>query len=139
MNSSLPKQPNQGSLPIILVSSRLESEATQTGDPTEEEEWEKENCTTMERETALQELEEETARLVSKKRGRVICWVSFLIPSLIHSQIASLPFSYLKNSQLQGHDQMWPCREGMCGAQGFFVSQVSVYILHKVAGAAPGF
>nr|XP_020039180.1 transmembrane and coiled-coil domain-containing protein 5A [Castor canadensis] len=50
---------------------RLESEATQTGDPTEEEEWEKENCTTMERETALQELEEETARLERKNETLV--------------------------------------------------------------------
>lgn len=50
--------------------SRLESEITQTRDLAEDEEWEKENCTAMEREKALQELEEETARLVSKKQGR---------------------------------------------------------------------
>lgn len=47
---------------------RLESEITQTRDLTENEEWEKENCTAVEREKALQELEEETARLVSKKQ-----------------------------------------------------------------------
>lgn len=56
----------------VLVSSRLEGEITQTRDLAEDEEWEKENCTTLERERALQELEEETARLVSKKLGRAI-------------------------------------------------------------------
>ncbi|XP_061038250.1 transmembrane and coiled-coil domain-containing protein 5A isoform X3 [Eubalaena glacialis] len=45
---------------------RLENEITQTRDLAEDEEWEKENCTTMERERALQELEEETARLERK-------------------------------------------------------------------------
>ncbi|XP_037690272.1 transmembrane and coiled-coil domain-containing protein 5A [Choloepus didactylus] len=45
---------------------RLESEIIQTGDLTEDEEWEKENCTTTERERALQELEEETARIERK-------------------------------------------------------------------------
>uniref|UniRef100_A0A8C8ZA54 Transmembrane and coiled-coil domains 5A n=1 Tax=Prolemur simus TaxID=1328070 RepID=A0A8C8ZA54_PROSS len=45
---------------------RLESEVTQTADQAEDEEWEKENCTTMERERALQELEEETARIERK-------------------------------------------------------------------------
>ncbi|XP_076983528.1 transmembrane and coiled-coil domain-containing protein 5A isoform X2 [Tamandua tetradactyla] len=45
---------------------RLESEIIQTGDPTEDEEWEKENCTTSERERALQELEEETAKIERK-------------------------------------------------------------------------
>ncbi|XP_037057816.1 transmembrane and coiled-coil domain-containing protein 5A-like [Peromyscus leucopus] len=32
---------------------RLESEITQTGDPAEDEDWEKENCAVMERERAL--------------------------------------------------------------------------------------
>ncbi|XP_012621820.1 transmembrane and coiled-coil domain-containing protein 5A isoform X2 [Microcebus murinus] len=50
---------------------RLENEVTQTGDLAEEEEWEKDNCTTMERETALQELEEETARLERKNETLV--------------------------------------------------------------------
>uniref|UniRef100_A0A2K6F354 Transmembrane and coiled-coil domains 5A n=2 Tax=Propithecus coquereli TaxID=379532 RepID=A0A2K6F354_PROCO len=50
---------------------RLESEVTQTGDLAEDEEWEKENCTTMERETALQEMEEETARLERKNETLV--------------------------------------------------------------------
>ncbi|XP_058396517.1 transmembrane and coiled-coil domain-containing protein 5A [Diceros bicornis minor] len=45
---------------------RLESEITQTRDLAEDEEWEKEICTTMERERALQELEEETVRLERK-------------------------------------------------------------------------
>uniref|UniRef100_A0A452EVM8 Transmembrane and coiled-coil domains 5A n=1 Tax=Capra hircus TaxID=9925 RepID=A0A452EVM8_CAPHI len=48
---------------------RLENEITQTRDLAEDEEWETENSTTMERERALQEVEEETARLVSKKLG----------------------------------------------------------------------
>lgn len=56
----------------VLVSSRLENEITQTRDLAEDEEWEKENSTTMERERALQEVEEETARLVSKKLGSAI-------------------------------------------------------------------
>jgi hypothetical protein len=59
-----------GSLWIILASSRLEHEITQTGNPAEDEEWEKENYTVMEREQALQELEEETARLVSTQLGK---------------------------------------------------------------------
>ncbi|XP_008700561.1 transmembrane and coiled-coil domain-containing protein 5A [Ursus maritimus] len=50
---------------------RLESEITQTRDLAEDEEWEKENCTTMEREKALQELEEETARLDRKNETLV--------------------------------------------------------------------
>ncbi|XP_062062611.1 transmembrane and coiled-coil domain-containing protein 5A [Lepus europaeus] len=50
---------------------RLESKITQTGDSAEDEEWEKENCTTMERERALQELEEETARLERKNETLV--------------------------------------------------------------------
>uniref|UniRef100_A0A8C5KTI0 Transmembrane and coiled-coil domains 5 n=1 Tax=Jaculus jaculus TaxID=51337 RepID=A0A8C5KTI0_JACJA len=45
---------------------RLERETTQTGDPAEDEEWEKENCVAVERENALQELEEESARLERK-------------------------------------------------------------------------
>ncbi|XP_004422046.1 PREDICTED: transmembrane and coiled-coil domain-containing protein 5A [Ceratotherium simum simum] len=45
---------------------RLESEITQTRDLAEDEDWEKEICTTMERERALQELEEETVRLERK-------------------------------------------------------------------------
>lgn len=59
-----------GSSWIVLASSRLEHEITQTGDPAEDEEWEKENYTVMEREQALQELEEETARLVSTLLGK---------------------------------------------------------------------
>lgn len=62
---------HHGSLWITLALSRLESEITQTGDPAEDEDWEKENCTVMERERALQELEEETARLVSMILGKV--------------------------------------------------------------------
>ncbi|MBV98145.1 Transmembrane and coiled-coil domain-containing protein 5A, partial [Eschrichtius robustus] len=50
---------------------RLENEITQTRDLAEDEEWEKENCTTMERERALQELEEETARLERKNETLV--------------------------------------------------------------------
>ncbi|XP_063141366.1 transmembrane and coiled-coil domain-containing protein 5A isoform X4 [Rattus norvegicus] len=50
---------------------RLEHEITQTGDPAEDEEWEKENYTVMEREQALQELEEETARLERKNETLV--------------------------------------------------------------------
>lgn len=59
------------SSPCALVSSRLESEIIQNRDSIEDEDWE-ENCTTLERENALQELEEETARLVSKKLGKAI-------------------------------------------------------------------
>ncbi|EDL27887.1 transmembrane and coiled-coil domains 5, isoform CRA_a, partial [Mus musculus] len=51
--------------------SRLEHEITQTGNPAEDEEWEKENYTVMEREQALQELEEETARLERKNETLV--------------------------------------------------------------------
>ncbi|EDL27890.1 transmembrane and coiled-coil domains 5, isoform CRA_d [Mus musculus] len=51
---------------------RLEHEITQTGNPAEDEEWEKENYTVMEREQALQELEEETARLLTRKSQKVI-------------------------------------------------------------------
>lgn len=50
---------------FVLAPFRLESEITQTRDSAEDEEWEKENCTALERERALQELEEETDRLVS--------------------------------------------------------------------------
>ncbi|XP_007938708.1 transmembrane and coiled-coil domain-containing protein 5A [Orycteropus afer afer] len=50
---------------------RLESEINQTGDLAEDEEWEKENCTTIERERAMQELEEETARLERKNETLV--------------------------------------------------------------------
>lgn len=50
---------------------RLEHEITQTGDAAEDEEWEKENYTVMEREQALQELEEETARLERKNETLV--------------------------------------------------------------------
>lgn len=56
----------------VLVSFRLESEITQTQDLTEDDDWEKENSTTVERERTLQDLEEEIARLVSKKLGRAI-------------------------------------------------------------------
>ncbi|XP_036042188.1 transmembrane and coiled-coil domain-containing protein 5A isoform X3 [Onychomys torridus] len=50
---------------------RLESEVTQTGDPAEDEDWEKENCAVMERERALLELEEETTRLEKKNEALV--------------------------------------------------------------------
>ncbi|XP_034352153.1 transmembrane and coiled-coil domain-containing protein 5A isoform X1 [Arvicanthis niloticus] len=50
---------------------RLEREITQTGDPAEDEEWERENYTVMEREQALQELEEETSRLERKNETLV--------------------------------------------------------------------
>ena len=72
----------------VLVSSRLENEITQTRDLAEDEELEKENTTTMERERALQEMEEETARLVSKKLGSAIQQVIFIILSLINRQIS---------------------------------------------------
>ncbi|XP_072818805.1 transmembrane and coiled-coil domain-containing protein 5A isoform X4 [Vicugna pacos] len=65
---------------------RLESEITQNRDLTEDEEWEKENCTTMERERALQELEEETARLERKNE------------TLVHS-IAELERKLTRKSQ----------------------------------------
>ncbi|XP_057344866.1 transmembrane and coiled-coil domain-containing protein 5A-like [Manis pentadactyla] len=50
----------------VLVSFRLESEITQTQDLTEDDDWEKENSTTVEREGTLQDLEEEIARLERK-------------------------------------------------------------------------
>ncbi|XP_075388400.1 transmembrane and coiled-coil domain-containing protein 5A [Tenrec ecaudatus] len=50
---------------------RLEDELTQTGDLAEDEAWEKENGAAIEREKALQELEEETARL-EKKNGTLV-------------------------------------------------------------------
>ncbi|KAM7327564.1 hypothetical protein ACRRTK_013931 [Alexandromys fortis] len=50
---------------------RLESEITQTRDPAEDEDWEKENYAVMERERVLQELEEETARLERKNEALV--------------------------------------------------------------------
>ncbi|XP_049562886.1 transmembrane and coiled-coil domain-containing protein 5A isoform X5 [Orcinus orca] len=50
---------------------RLENEITQTRDLAEGEEWGKENRTTMERERALQALEEETARLERKNETLV--------------------------------------------------------------------
>ncbi|XP_055990349.1 transmembrane and coiled-coil domain-containing protein 5A [Sorex fumeus] len=50
---------------------RLESEITQSSNLGEDEEWEKENSTTIERERALQELEEETARLERKNETLV--------------------------------------------------------------------
>ncbi|XP_020940590.1 transmembrane and coiled-coil domain-containing protein 5A [Sus scrofa] len=65
---------------------RLESEIIQTRDLAEEEEWEKENFTTMERERALQELEEETARLERKNE------------TLVHS-IAELERKLTRKSQ----------------------------------------
>ncbi|KAB1278267.1 Transmembrane and coiled-coil domain-containing protein 5A [Camelus dromedarius] len=65
---------------------RLESEITQNRDLAEDEEWEKENCTTMERERALQELEEETARLERKNE------------TLVHS-IAELERKLTRKSQ----------------------------------------
>ena len=55
----------------VLVSFRLESEITQTQD-LKDDEWEKENSTTVERERTLQDREEEIARLVSKELGRTI-------------------------------------------------------------------
>ncbi|XP_031227282.1 transmembrane and coiled-coil domain-containing protein 5A isoform X2 [Mastomys coucha] len=65
---------------------RLEHEITQTGDPAEDEEWEKENYTVMEREQALQELEEETARLERRNE------------TLIHS-ISELQRKLTRNSK----------------------------------------
>ncbi|XP_076704591.1 transmembrane and coiled-coil domain-containing protein 5A [Callospermophilus lateralis] len=50
---------------------RLENEVTQIRDAVEDEEWEKENCATMEKEKALQEVEEETARLERKNETLV--------------------------------------------------------------------
>ncbi|XP_049646000.1 transmembrane and coiled-coil domain-containing protein 5A [Suncus etruscus] len=47
---------------------RLENEITQCSNSAEDKEWEKENSTTMERERALQALEEETARLERKNQ-----------------------------------------------------------------------
>ncbi|XP_045306036.1 transmembrane and coiled-coil domain-containing protein 5A isoform X2 [Leopardus geoffroyi] len=46
---------------------RMEGEIAHTRDLAEDEEWEKENHTMIEREKALQELEEETARLLTRK------------------------------------------------------------------------
>lgn len=57
---------------IILVSHRLESEITQMEDSARDEEWEKENFMIVEKERALQELEEKSAKLVSVKLERVI-------------------------------------------------------------------
>ncbi|XP_054944769.1 transmembrane and coiled-coil domain-containing protein 5A [Physeter macrocephalus] len=65
---------------------RLENEITQTRDLAEDEDWEKENCTTKERERALQELEEETARLERKNE------------TLVHS-IAELERKLTRKSQ----------------------------------------
>ncbi|KAB0343354.1 hypothetical protein FD754_020280 [Muntiacus muntjak] len=64
---------------------RLENEITQTRDLAEDEEWE-ENNATMERERALQEVEEETARLERKNE------------SLVHS-IAELERKLTRKSQ----------------------------------------
>ncbi|KAI5131049.1 Transmembrane And Coiled-Coil Domain-Containing Protein 5A [Manis pentadactyla] len=50
---------------------RLESEITQTQDLTEDDDWEKENSTTVERERTLQDLEEEIARLERKNETLV--------------------------------------------------------------------
>ncbi|KAM6181703.1 transmembrane and coiled-coil domain-containing protein 5A [Erethizon dorsatum] len=50
---------------------RLESEVTQMGDSAKDEEWEKENFTVLEKERALQELEEKTARLERKNETLV--------------------------------------------------------------------
>nr|XP_036859966.1 transmembrane and coiled-coil domain-containing protein 5A-like [Manis javanica] len=54
----------------VLVSFRLESEITQTQDLTEDDEWEKENSTTVGRERTLQDLEE-IARLERKNETLV--------------------------------------------------------------------
>ncbi|XP_073076089.1 transmembrane and coiled-coil domain-containing protein 5A-like [Manis javanica] len=50
---------------------RLESEITQPQDLTEDEEWEQQNSTTMERERTLHDLEEEIARLERKNETLV--------------------------------------------------------------------
>ncbi|XP_057358767.1 transmembrane and coiled-coil domain-containing protein 5A-like [Manis pentadactyla] len=50
---------------------RLESEITQPQDLTEDEEWEKQNSATVERERTLQDLEEEMARLERKNESLV--------------------------------------------------------------------
>ncbi|KAI5163868.1 Transmembrane And Coiled-Coil Domain-Containing Protein 5A [Manis pentadactyla] len=52
---------------------RLESEITQTQDLTEDDDWEKENSTTVEREGTLQDLEEEIARLVKLQQLEASC------------------------------------------------------------------
>ena len=76
----------------MLLSPRLESEITETKDSAEDEEWE-EICTPMEREKALQELEEETGRLVSKKLGRAV--ERFYSSSCLASAVRSAPlFTY---------------------------------------------
>ncbi|KAI5945206.1 Transmembrane and coiled-coil domain-containing protein 5A [Manis javanica] len=55
----------------VLVSLRLESEITQPQDLTKDEEWEKQNSATVERERTLQDLEEEIARLERKNETLV--------------------------------------------------------------------
>ncbi|XP_008053726.2 transmembrane and coiled-coil domain-containing protein 5A [Carlito syrichta] len=65
---------------------RLESEITQIGDLVEGDEWENENCITIEREGALQEVKEETARHERRKE------------MLAHS-ITELQRKLTKNSQ----------------------------------------
>ncbi|KAM7159625.1 transmembrane and coiled-coil domain-containing protein 5A isoform 1-T1 [Molossus nigricans] len=50
---------------------RLESEITQTRDLADDDEWEKENCSTLDKEQALQELQEETDRLERKNEALV--------------------------------------------------------------------
>ncbi|XP_073086484.1 transmembrane and coiled-coil domain-containing protein 5A-like isoform X2 [Manis javanica] len=50
---------------------RLESEITQPQDLTDDDEWEQQNSTTMERERTLQDLEEEIARLERKNETLV--------------------------------------------------------------------
>ncbi|KAI5156346.1 Transmembrane And Coiled-Coil Domain-Containing Protein 5A [Manis pentadactyla] len=52
---------------------RLENEITQPQDLTEDDEWEKQNSTTVERERSLQDLEEDIARLVKLQQLEASC------------------------------------------------------------------
>ncbi|MBZ3878420.1 Transmembrane and coiled-coil domain-containing protein 5A [Sciurus carolinensis] len=91
---------NHGSLQSVLVSSRLENEVTQTRDAAEDEEWEKENCATIEREKALQEVEEETARLERKNET--------LVHSITELQRKLTRKSRKKNRQEEGDQEGTP-------------------------------
>ncbi|XP_047398499.1 transmembrane and coiled-coil domain-containing protein 5A [Sciurus carolinensis] len=79
---------------------RLENEVTQTRDAAEDEEWEKENCATIEREKALQEVEEETARLERKNET--------LVHSITELQRKLTRKSRKKNRQEEGDQEGTP-------------------------------
>uniref|UniRef100_A0A8D2AX01 Transmembrane and coiled-coil domains 5A n=1 Tax=Sciurus vulgaris TaxID=55149 RepID=A0A8D2AX01_SCIVU len=79
---------------------RLENEVTQTRDAAEDEEWEKENCATIEREKALQEVEEETARLERKNET--------LVHSITELQRKLTRKSRKKNRQEEGDQDGTP-------------------------------